>query len=97
MALFDRLTKTAQDNKQRIVLAEGTEPRTLQAAEMLIADGIAEIILIGKPEQIIAKAQELSLNNIDKPTLLSLKNMPNYSTNCAKARESQWMMPAKLF
>ena len=70
MALFDRLTKTAQDNKQRIVLAEGTEPRTLQAAEMLIADGIAEIILIGKPEQIIAKAQELSLNNIDKATIV---------------------------
>lgn len=70
MALFDRLTKTAQDNKQRIVLAEGTEPRTLQAAEMLIADGIAEIILIGKPEQIMAKAQELSLNNIDKATIV---------------------------
>ena len=37
---------------------------------MLIADGIAEIILIGKPEQIMAKAQELSLNNIDKATIV---------------------------
>ena len=38
MALFDRLTKTAQENKQRIVLAEGTEPRTLTAADMIIHD-----------------------------------------------------------
>ena len=47
MALFDKLIQTAQQNKQRIVLAEGTEPRTLQAADMLLRDEIANIFLIG--------------------------------------------------
>ena len=28
MALFDRLTQRARENRQRIVLPEGTEPRT---------------------------------------------------------------------
>ena len=70
MALFDRLTKTAQENKQRIVLAEGTEPRTLTAADMIIRDGIADIILIGKPEEVKAKAAELSLSNIGKATII---------------------------
>lgn len=70
MALFDRLTKTAQENKQRIVLAEGTEPRTLTAADMIIHDGIADIILIGKPEEVKAKAAELSLSNIGKATII---------------------------
>lgn len=70
MALFDRLTKTAQENKQRIVLAEGTEPRTLTAADMIIRDGIADIILLGKPEEIKAKAAELSLSNIGKATII---------------------------
>ena len=70
MALFDRLTKTAQENKQRIVLAEGTEPRTLTAADMIIHDGIADIILIGKPEEVKAKAAELSLSNIGTATII---------------------------
>ena len=70
MALFDRLTKTAQENKQKIVLAEGTEPRTLTAADMIIRDGIADIILIGKPEEVKAKAAELSLSNIGKATII---------------------------
>ncbi len=70
MALFDRLTKTAQENKQRIVLAEGTEPRTLTAADMIIRDGIADIILLGKPEEVKAKAAELSLSNIGQATII---------------------------
>ena len=65
MALFDKLIQTAQQNKQRIVLAEGTEPRTLQAADMLLRDEIANIILIGKPAEITAKAAELGLTHID--------------------------------
>lgn len=70
MALFDRLTRSAQENKQRIVLAEGTEPRTLKAAEMIIRDGVANIILIGNPDEIRAKAAELGLTHIDSATLV---------------------------
>ena len=70
MALFDRLIRSAQENKQRIVLAEGTEPRTLNAAEMIIRDGVANIILIGNPDEIRAKAAELGLTHIDSATLV---------------------------
>ena len=70
MALFDRLIRSAQENKQRIVLAEGTEPRTLKAAEMIIRDGVANIILIGNPDEIRAKANELGLTHIDSATLV---------------------------
>ena len=70
MALFDRLICSAQENKQRIVLAEGTEPRTLKAAEMIIRDGVANIILIGNPDEIRAKAAELGLTHIDSATLV---------------------------
>ena len=71
MALFDKLTKTAQENKQRIVLAEGTEPRTLKAADMLIRDAIANITLIGDPAEIHALAKELELINIAKATIVN--------------------------
>lgn len=66
MTLFERLAQKAAEHPQRLVLPEGTEPRTLQAADRIIADGLAQVILIDKKEEIMAKAAELSLKNIDK-------------------------------
>lgn len=70
MELFEKLTATAKANRQRIVLPEGTEARTLTAADRIIADGIADIILIGEPEAIKAMAADLKLSNIDKATIV---------------------------
>ena len=58
MDLFKNLKATAIANKQRIVLPESTEPRTLKAADQVIAEGIADVILIGEPDEIMAKAKE---------------------------------------
>ena len=52
MALFDKLTERAHAHRQRIVLPEGTEPRTLKAADHILADELADIILIGNSEEI---------------------------------------------
>lgn len=71
MKLFDRLTDTAKAYPQRIVLPEGTEPRTLTAADRIIADGAAHIILIGDPNEILHMARELSLPNISKATIVN--------------------------
>ena len=70
MGLFEKLTAKAKSSRQRIVLPEGTEPRTLTAAARIIAEGIAEVILIGDPAEINAKANELKLTNIEKATLI---------------------------
>jgi phosphate acetyltransferase len=71
MGLFEKLTAKARANRQRIVLPEGTEPRTLSAADRILADGLAEIILIGDPAEIKRMAVELSLQNIDKATIVN--------------------------
>ena len=70
MGLFEKLTAKAKSSRQRIVLPEGTEPRTLTAAARIIAEGIADVILIGNPAEITAKANELKLTNIEKATLV---------------------------
>ncbi len=70
MGLFEKLTAKAKSSRQRIVLPEGTEPRTLTAAARIIAEGIADVILIGDPAEINAKANELKLTNIEKATLI---------------------------
>ncbi|MCC8119537.1 MAG: phosphate acetyltransferase [Bacteroidales bacterium] len=71
MDLFEKLTARAKANKQRIVLPEGNEPRTLTAADNILADGIAEIILIGDPVEIKELAAELKLNHIDKAKIIN--------------------------
>ena len=59
MALIDNIIARAQSNRQRIVLPESLEERTIKAADMAIADGLADIILIGNREKILAYADEL--------------------------------------
>ena len=70
MNLFERLTARAKANPQRIVLPEGTEPRTLSAADRIIADGLAEIILIGNKNEILTMANELKLENIPDAVII---------------------------
>ena len=71
MGLFDKLTLKAKQQRQRIVLPEGTEPRTLTAADRIIADGIADIILVGDPNDILAMAKDLNLDNIKRATIVN--------------------------
>lgn len=70
MNLFDNLTKKAKGSRQRIVLPEGTESRTLTAADRILAEDIADIILIGNSEEIKRMAVEMNLQNIDKATIV---------------------------
>ena len=70
MTLFERLTKKAQEHPQRLVLPESLEPRTLQAADRVIAQNIADVTFIGKRDLILAKAAELGLQNIEKANVI---------------------------
>lgn len=74
MDLISSIIERAKANKQRIVLPEATEERTLTAADRALADGIAEIILIGNPDEVKALADKLGLKNIDKATIIDPQN-----------------------
>lgn len=70
MNLIDKIVARAQANKQRIVLPESLEERTLTAADHALADGLAEIILIGNAGEIMTLAEKLSLKHIGKATII---------------------------
>lgn len=61
----------AKEDKQRIVLPEGTEPRTLTAADKLIKDGVACPILLGNKTEILSLAKELGLANIENAEIIN--------------------------
>ena len=52
MDILQQMRERAQANLQRIVLPEGDEPRTLEAANIILKDKIANLILIGNPDTI---------------------------------------------
>lgn len=71
MELFEHLTTKARKHPQRIVLPEGLEPRTLTAADKILANGLAEIILLGDPKDILKLAGDLKLENIEKAKIIN--------------------------
>lgn len=80
MDLIQQIIERAKSNKQRIVLPEAEEERTLTAADRVLADDIADIILIGNPEKVHSLAAEKGLTHIDKATLID-------PLNCDKSEE----------
>ena len=94
MDLVQQIIERAKSNKQRIVLPEATEERTLTAADMVLRDDIADIILIGNPDEVHALADKLGLKNIDKATLIDPENNPKseeYAALLAELRKKKGM------
>lgn len=76
MELLDRIKEQAKSNKKRIVLPEAIEERTLRAANEVITEGIANVILVGNPETIFQNAKKWNLHNIDKAQIVDPLNNP---------------------
>ena len=76
MDLIKEIVSRAQANKQRIVLPEGTEERTLKAANQILTDEVADLILLGNPEEIMEAAKKWGLGNIHKATIIDPENHP---------------------
>lgn len=80
MDLLKQIIERAKTNKQRIVLPEGTEERTIKAADQLLGDGIADITLIGEPSKIKELVSKFELKNINKADILDPENYPQKQT-----------------
>lgn len=80
MSLIEQLIAHARANKQRIVLPEGTEERTLKAANQILTDGVADLILLGNVAEIRSLAKQWGLGNIEKATLIDPAESPKRET-----------------
>ena len=94
MDLLSKIVARAQSNKQRIVLPEATEERTLRAADKALGDDIADIILLGNVDEINKFAAEWGLKNIGKATIIDPLTSPKaeeYAEKLAELRKSKGM------
>ncbi len=94
MNLLENIVARAKADKQRIVLPEAEEERTLKAADKVLADDVADLILIGNPDNIKKKATEWGLKNIDKATIvdpLHCDKTEEYAELLAELRKKKGM------
>ena len=76
MELLEQIKMNARRHNKMIVLPEGTEERTLKAADAVLAEGIARITLLGNPAEIRDMANSFGLKNIEKAIIIDPVDHP---------------------
>ncbi|HSR66884.1 MAG TPA: phosphate acetyltransferase [Acidobacteriota bacterium] len=68
MSLLQRIRSRARRSSRRVVLAEGEDPRAVEAAAAMGEEGVAQPILVGDPDKVAESARQLGLR-VDFPVL----------------------------
>lgn len=92
MTLIEDIKANARKNKQRIVLPESHEERTLRAADIALNEDIADIILIGNRDNISLNAKKYGLNKIEQAAIVDPLNHEKteaYTELMLKIRQSK--------
>ena len=92
MELLDQIMARAKANLQRIVLPEGTEIRTLKAADIILKEKAAKLILIGNEAEIRNLATENNLTHISEATIIdpeTSNKMGEYANLLFEIRKSK--------
>lgn len=95
MAFIDILKERARKDKKTIVLPETNDIRTIQAAVQVMEEGIADLILLGNKDKIIAKAESYGYD-LTGTTIVDPENcdrMDEYIAVLCEARKSKGMTP----
>lgn len=62
MSVMDQIRAKAKAAGKHVVLAEGTEDRTVQAAAQIVAQGVARVTLVGPADEVKAKAASFGVD-----------------------------------
>ena len=74
MAFIDKIKERAKADKKTIVLPESMDKRTYEAAEKILKEGIANLIIIGTPEEIEKNGKGFDISGA---TIVDPYNDPN--------------------
>ena len=74
MSILDSLKAKAKADKKTIVLPESMDKRTFEAAEKILKEGLANLIIIGTPEEIAENSKGFDISGA---TIVDPFNDPN--------------------
>lgn len=91
MELLDQIKERARKLQNRIVLAEGTELRTLKAAEIVLKEKLARIILLGNPQRIeeLIKKEGIDISGAEIIDPLTNNKRQQYAEMMVEIRKSK--------
>ena len=96
MELIENIKQRCKGNLKTIILPEAFEERNLRAADRVLEEGFAKLVLVGESDEIHANAARWGLKNIDKAQIVSLKNNPKkaeYVDLMVKLRAKKGLTP----
>ncbi|OFX23140.1 MAG: phosphate acetyltransferase [Bacteroidetes bacterium GWA2_31_9b] len=95
MDLLQQIKEKAKKNKKRIVLPEGTSERTIKAADIILKEGIADLILLGNLDEIASLEKKFGLD-LSKAEIIDPANSPKkqlYIDSLVELRKSKGLTP----
>lgn len=97
MELMNKIWEAAKADKKKIVLPEGSESRTVVAAQKIAGEGIAMPILIGNEEEILksAKEQGVELKGVEIIDPETSTNLDKYIEAFYELRKNKGMTMEK--
>lgn len=95
MAYIDLIKERAKRDKKTIVLPESNDKRTLIAASNILAEGIADIIMVGSEEKIMDGAGwlEVELDGLEVIDPAKTEKLEEYTQMLYECRKSKGMTP----
>lgn len=93
MGFIDVIKARAKQNKKTIVLPETGDIRTLEAASKILEEDIANIVLVGKKEEILNKANGLDLTKATIVDPTTTDKLDDYINLLVNLRKNKGMTP----
>jgi phosphate acetyltransferase len=95
MGLMEKIRAKAKADLKVIVLPEGSEPRTVRAAEMIKNERLAKVVLLGDENEInrVAKAEGVNIEGITLINPLTSPKLQEYADKFYELRKSKGVTP----
>ena len=91
MGFIDSIKERAKADKKTIVLPESMDRRTWEAAEKILAEGIADLVILGTPEEVEANSKGLNVSGAKVIDPNTSDKLAEYVEKLVELRKSKGM------
>ena len=89
MGFIDEIKAKAKADLKTIVLPESMDKRTFEAAEKILKEGIARLVIIGTPEEIEKNGKGFDLSLSIRSTIRTSRSISTSSSSSVQRRASR--------
>lgn len=91
MGFIETIKERAKADKKTIVLPESMDRRTWEAAEKVMAEGLADLVIIGTPEEVEANSKGLKVDGVKVIDPNTSEKLQEYIDTLVEMRKSKGM------